>query len=176
MKKSVITDRRITLALISVIIIILITYYKVNPLYLLSAGAITGIIFGKVFCRWMCPIGFVMEFILGKTPSSKQQQMYNYHKIGCPIAWISGATNRFSLFKIKRDVSTCTNCGKCDDECYVSTLNNDCSLYKNNKKDSALEYTCSRCLKCIEACPTNSLDFKLQLRNKNKVRNNTLLK
>ncbi|MBK5246586.1 MAG: 4Fe-4S binding protein [Peptostreptococcaceae bacterium] len=170
MKKSVIADRRITLAFISIIIIILLAYYKVNPLYLLVAGATTGIIFGKVFCRWMCPIGFVLEFILGGTSRSKRQQMYNYHKIGCPIAWVSGGANRFSLFKIRRDSSTCTNCGKCDDECYISTLNNDCSLYKNDKKDPALEYTCSKCMKCIDACPTNSLDFKVQLRNNSKIR------
>ncbi|MCK5196931.1 MAG: 4Fe-4S binding protein, partial [Spirochaetales bacterium] len=24
-------------------------------------GSITGVIFGKVFCRWMCPIGLLME-------------------------------------------------------------------------------------------------------------------
>jgi polyferredoxin len=167
--KSVIANRRLTQALIGILVIIAISYYKVNILYLISVGAITGIIFGKVFCRWMCPIGFVMELIMGSNPDSKQQQMYNYHKIGCPVAWISGMTNRFSLFKIKRDVSLCTTCGKCDKECYISTLNNDFSLYKNNKKDPALEYGCSRCLKCVEVCPTNSLDFKVKFKKSNKV-------
>ena len=174
-KKSVITDRRITQALIGVIIIILLTYFKVNALYLLVAAVVTGIIFGKVFCRWMCPIGFIMEFFLGKTPNAKQQQMYNYHKIGCPIAWISGVTNRFSLFKIRRDASICTDCGKCDKVCYISTFNNDCSLYKKGKKDPALEYTCSRCMKCIEVCPTDSLQFKVNLWKNNKVRKITTL-
>ena len=161
MRNSIISNRRIIQAIIGVIVVAAMYYFNINILYLVGAGAITGIIFGKVFCRWMCPLGFIMELVMGSNPDAKQQQMYNYHKIGCPIAWISGMTNRISLFKIKRDDSKCIDCGKCDKECYISTLNNECSIYKDSKKNSAVQYSCSKCMKCVAVCPTNSLEYKI---------------
>jgi len=160
-RDRIISSRRLIQAAISVVVIMAVSYYNVSILALLGVGALTGVLFGKVFCRWMCPIGYVMEMIMGSNPEAKQQQMYNYHKIGCPIAWIGGLTNRISLFKIKRDVTSCTNCGKCDRECYISTLNDTCSLYKKNKKASGVQYSCSKCMKCVEACPTGSLQYKI---------------
>jgi polyferredoxin len=47
------------------------------------------VVFGKVFCRWVCPLGLMMEFMMGMSPDGKIKGMYQYHKIGCPIAWIS---------------------------------------------------------------------------------------
>lgn len=106
-------------------------------------------------------MGFIMELMMGNDTDAKQQQLYNYHKLGCPIAWVSGLMNRFSLFKIKRDAEKCIECGKCDKACYISTLNKDCSLYKGDKKSSSLQYSCSKCLACVESCPTNSLKYKV---------------
>ena len=51
--------------------------------WILGIGVATGLVFGKVFCRWACPIGFVMEVITGLGgDKGKFQQMYQYHKMG----------------------------------------------------------------------------------------------
>ena len=98
-------------------------YLGISIWLILAFGAFTGLIFGKVFCRWICPIGVIMELFMGFGGSDgKFRQMYQYHKIGCPIAWISGALNRFSLFKLKTDASTCISCGLCDKSCYISKI------------------------------------------------------
>lgn len=159
LKKSIISKRRIIQAIIGGLLMVLVFYFRVSLLYILILSVITGIVFGKVFCRWMCPLGFIMELMLGND-SNEKQQLYNYHKLGCPIAWISGLLNRFSLFKIKRDVTKCTDCGICDKTCYIASLNKDYSIYKESKKNPALNYSCSKCLECVEKCPTKSLKYK----------------
>jgi polyferredoxin len=162
LKSAIISKRRIIQALIGGLLIVLYFYFKVPLTYILVVGVLSGVIFGKVFCRWMCPLGFIMELMLGSIDSgSKQLQLYNYHKFGCPIAWISGFLNRFSLFKIKRDTKLCIDCGICDKECYIATLNQKFSLYKKDKKNPAQHYSCSKCLSCVDKCPTKSLRYKI---------------
>jgi len=60
-------------------------YININIWYILLFGIATGIIFGKVFCRWMCPIGFIMELLPGGG-NHQFSGMYQFHKPGCPIA------------------------------------------------------------------------------------------
>lgn len=146
-----------------------VSYFHISLIYILIAGAIAGILLGKVFCRWMCPIGFVMELIMGNKKGSEASQMYQYHKLGCPIAWIGGLLNRFSLFRIKRDFESCTSCGLCDASCYISSLNENFSLYKDERKESGGAFSCSRCLECVSSCPNGSLKYSfLPLKNKKK--------
>lgn len=161
MGKGIITRRKLIQTVIGGFIFILVFYFKVSLLYVLIAGILAGIIFGKIFCRWMCPLGFIMELMLGKNTDAKQQQLYNYHKLGCPIAWISGLMNRISLFKIKRVTNKCISCGICDKTCYIASLNKEYSLYKKDKKDPSLNFSCSKCLACVEKCPTKSLVYKI---------------
>lgn len=160
MNNGIISKRRIIQALTGGLLIVLLFYFKVHLVYILALGAVTGIIFGKVFCRWMCPMGFIMELMLGNDASSKQQ-LYNYHKLGCPIAWVSGFMNRFSLFKIKRAANLCVDCGICDKTCYIASLDQDYSLYKEGRKNPTLHYSCSKCLACVEKCPAKSLRYKI---------------
>lgn len=161
MGKGIISNRRRIQALIGGIVAVLVLIFKVSLWYVLAAGILAGVIFGKVFCRWMCPIGFIMELTLGSDSDAKHQQLYNYHKLGCPIAWISGFLNQLSLFKIKRDKSKCVDCGKCDKVCYIASLNHDYSIYKESKKSPGLHYSCSKCLVCVESCPTKSLKYSV---------------
>ncbi|MBK7030215.1 MAG: 4Fe-4S binding protein [Bacteroidales bacterium] len=107
MLKLLIGKRTLIQIAIGLVIFILVYQYKLSLWYLVLAGAVTGVVFGKVFCRWMCPMGVVMEFMMGLNPDQKFRQMYQYHKLGCPIAWIQGALNRFSLLGIKVNYSTC---------------------------------------------------------------------
>lgn len=161
MVKRIIAKRRLIHALVGISLVAAVSYFGVSLLYILLIGAAAGIIFGKVFCRWMCPMGFIMELLLGSDSDAKQQQLYNYHKLGCPIAWISGFFNRYSLFKIRKDESKCLDCGICDKNCYISALNKDYSLFKGNRKNPSTHYSCSKCLACVEKCPTKSLGYKI---------------
>jgi len=158
--KLLITKRIFILAFLGGITYLASSYYSINIWYIVLFGIATGVIFGKVFCRWMCPIGFLMELIMG---GSKQfTSMYQYHKMGCPIAWASGFLNKYSLFKIKVNTDSCIKCGKCDKECYISTLEpTKFSLYKPGKLQPGDSYSCSKCLKCVAACPNGSLTYKV---------------
>jgi hypothetical protein len=75
-----------------------------------------------------------MELMMGMGgKNSSFIQIYQYHKLGCPIAWISGALNRFSLFRITLNKDTCLSCGKCDTACYMPVLEKKrFSLYKTS--------------------------------------------
>ena len=160
--KLLISKRVIILAVIGALQYIGISYLHISLWYILGFGILTGFVFGKVFCRWMCPMGFIMELLLGRNSDSKFSQMYQYHKMGCPIAWVSGYLNKFSLFKIKLNIDTCKNCGLCDKQCYISTLEPaKYSLYKSEKLNSGDSYSCSKCLKCVEVCPNGSLKYKI---------------
>lgn len=159
MIKSIIKRRRLIHGIISAIVIGSAMYLNIGIGIILILGMITGVIFGKVFCRWMCPLGFVMESLLGTNKDTKNIQMYNYHKMGCPIAWVSGIMNRFSFFKIKKDTSKCVNCGICDSNCYIATLNSEYSVYDEKKQNSTTQFSCSKCLACVGECPTGSLKY-----------------
>lgn len=161
MAKFIIKNRRIVQGIVGAGVTISVFYFKVNLWMLLAIGVISGIIFGKVFCRWMCPMGFLMEFMMGSSTAERNIQLYNYHKLGCPIAWISGLLNKVSFLRIRMDSDKCKQCGSCDKSCYISTLNKEFSLYKDKKKNPATHFSCSKCLACIEACPAKSLKYTI---------------
>ena len=161
LSKSIIAKRVFIQVVIGFSIYFMITWLQLSLWFLLIPGVVTGLIFGKVFCRWMCPMGFIMEIMMGGGSDATQRQLYNYHKLGCPIAWITGFLNRSSLFRIRRDPSICIDCGICDTKCYISTLNDDYSLFKEDMKDPAIHFSCSKCLACVESCPAKSLTYKI---------------
>ena len=109
--KFLVNSRMIILSVLGVSLYLAISNYNVSLWYILAAGVVLGVIFGKVFCRWVCPIGLIMEMLMGMSSDGKIRQMYQYHKVGCLIAWISGFLNKYSLFRIKLNGDTCKNCG-----------------------------------------------------------------
>ena len=162
MIKSIIKRRRVIHGIISAVVFVALMYFNLNLGIILAIGMIMGVIFGKVFCRWMCPVGFFVESMIGRNNDSKNLQMYNYHKKGCPIAWVSGFMNKFSLFKIRRDADKCVDCGICDKNCYIASLNEKYSMYDEKKQNSSEQYSCSKCLACVDNCPTGSLKYTLK--------------
>ncbi|MEN8118395.1 MAG: 4Fe-4S binding protein [Bacteroidota bacterium] len=140
---------------------IAISYFHVSLWWIFGVGAFVGIIWGKVFCRWICPIGIIMEFMMKMSPDDSLKGMYQYHKLGCPIAWVSGFLNKVSLFKITLNEDTCKDCGLCDKACYMPTIDKQkFSLYKTEKINPAEAFSCSKCLNCVEQCPNGSLSYK----------------
>ena len=88
-------NRRVIQAVLGVAIYLGIGYFQISLWWVVAFGSAIGIIWGKVFCRWMCPMGIIMEIIMKISPNETFHKMYQYHKIGCPIAWISGWLNKF---------------------------------------------------------------------------------
>jgi len=161
--KVLVSNRMIILSVLSVSIYLALSKYNISLWYILLAGVILGVVFGKVFCRWACPLGLIMELLMGMGgDDGKIKQMYQYHKIGCPIAWISGWLNKFSIFKIKLNADTCKTCGICDKQCYIIAMEPaKFSLYKPKMIAPGKSYTCSKCLKCVASCPNGSLTYKV---------------
>ncbi|MDM8534821.1 4Fe-4S binding protein [Clostridiaceae bacterium HSG29] len=151
--------RKSVQAIFAISFYLIASYFQISLLYIILFGSVLGIIFGKVFCRWMCPIGYVMELMMKFSKSDEKTSLYQYHKLGCPIAWISGYLNKMSFFKIKIDQDKCIDCGKCDSACYITNFNKDASLFKKGKIDPAASYKCSRCMDCITVCPVDALSY-----------------
>lgn len=162
---SVLTNnRKIIQAVIGVAVYLAISYFQISIWWVVGFGSAIGIIWGKVFCRWMCPMGFIMELFMKMNPSDSFQKMYQYHKIGCPIAWISGLLNKVSFYKIQLDTKTCKNCGLCDKACYMPSIDKQkFSLYKPEMSNPAESFSCSKCLECVAECPNGSLTYKVSL-------------
>lgn len=161
MLKTVITRRRLVQLLIGGAVYLAVFVYGFSLLTLFLIALLLGALLGKTFCRWMCPLGFIMETLTtlrGKDTS--QLGMYNYHKMGCPIAWVQGFLNRHSFLKIHVDPQTCTHCNICDSTCYIATFDKDFSLHKAKKARPGESFRCSKCLQCVANCPTGSLTLK----------------
>ncbi len=163
MLKRLAKHRRTIQAVIAFLVVILLWMHWITLAEVLLFGSLSGIVAGKVFCRWACPMGFIIESMLGTDPRGRQQQLYMYYKMGCPIAWVSGLLNRLSLFTLKNDVSKCTSCGACDKMCYIATFDKDRSHFRPAAKAPGNAYSCSRCLECVRVCPTKSLTVGLRL-------------
>jgi len=160
--KFLVNKRVVILAITGISLYFVVTGFHISLWWILLAGTLTGIVFGKVFCRWGCPIGLVMELMMSFSQDGKIRQMYQYHKVGCPIAWISGWLNRFSLFKIVFNTESCSNCGICDKKCYIVAMEpQKFSLYKPLKVNPGTSFTCSKCLECVVACPNGTLKYKI---------------
>ncbi len=160
---KILVDKRVgILTVLGILLFFAYQHYQISLWYILGAGIFLGVLFGKVFCRWVCPLGLIMEIMMGMSPEGKIRQMYQYHKVGCPIAWISGWLNKYSLFKIKLNSGTCKNCGICDKECYIVAMEpKKYSLYKPAMEKPGQSYTCSKCLECVAVCPNGSLTYKI---------------
>jgi polyferredoxin len=150
--------RRVIQAIVGLAFYLAVANYNVPLIWVIVFGSAIGIILGKIFCRWMCPMGFIMEMMMSSGDSdAKLSHMYQYFKLGCPIAWISGVLNKVSLLKVKLNPSTCISCGKCDKACYIAINNSSHSLHKGGLTNSSAHYSCSRCLNCISSCPAGAL-------------------
>ena len=94
--RAVVSRRRAVQAMVGAAI-----FWAIGPgglpiTWVILGGSALGILLGKFFCRWMCPMGAMMELVTG-AGDGRQQSLYMYFKLGCPIAWAGGLLNRLSL-------------------------------------------------------------------------------
>ena len=160
--KFLVNKRIFILTFLGISVYVLVSRFHVSLWWVLGVGVLSGVVFGKVFCRWGCPMGLLMEILMSMNKDGKVSQIYQYHKVGCPIAWVSGWLNKFSLFRIKLNTDTCKTCGVCDKQCYIVAMEPEkFSLYKPGMDMPGNSYTCSKCLKCVAVCPNGSLTYKV---------------
>jgi ferredoxin len=76
----------------------------------------------------------------------------------CPVGTFLGLLSRVSLFRIKMDQSSCTQCGKCALVCKASCIDT-----KNMKVDIS---RCVSCYNCIKACSSFSIGYKISFDKK----------
>jgi len=63
----------------------------------------------------------------------------------CPYGAVLGVFSFLSIGKIKRDSSSCTNCGRCEKKCP--------RLIKIRNKKSIHSSECTACMTCVKNCP-----------------------
>ena len=159
--RPLITRRRVVQASVGAAL-----YWAIGPggvplSWVVLGGSAAGIVLGKFFCRWMCPMGAVMELMTGAGGGDRKRNLYMYFKLGCPIAWAGGLLNRLSLLRVRLRPERCTDCNRCDEACYVAQLATGRSLHVAGQVNASTDYTCSRCLACVGACPTGALTVGL---------------
>ena len=63
----------------------------------------------------------------------------------CPYGALLGALSLLSIFKIHRNIQTCTNCQQCTRACPVDI--------QPHKAATVMSDECHACLKCVSVCP-----------------------
>lgn len=132
-------DRRLSLIKYLVLVVVLILtaitvnlfYRNISPCYLLasinddvkfSTYVVTAIVLlasfviSMPFCRWFCPFAAVQNFV-----------------------------SYLGLTRIKRNTSSCIDCGKCTKSCPMNIDVANCKTVKSAN--------CISCFECIESCP-----------------------
>ena len=72
-------------------------------------------------------------------------------RVLCPLGALLGTLSRFSLWRIDRDLTKCTDCDLCLKHCEGAS----------DPHDALRKSECFVCFNCIDDCPENALSFKL---------------
>jgi len=59
--KVLVSIRFYLLAVLGILLYLAISQLHLSLWYVLLGGVVLGVLFGKVFCRWFCAVGVVME-------------------------------------------------------------------------------------------------------------------
>ncbi len=85
-------------------------------LAVLGVSVAGSVIYDRFFCKYLCPMGAFL-----------------------------GAISRLSLFKVRRNADTCTNCTACDKACPVNVEVSTATVVNDAE--------CINCNECVNACP-----------------------
>jgi len=102
----------------------------------------------NLFTIWTDEIAWIGYLVVGLTLAASLFIERPFSRYACPLGAINGFFNSFSLIQIKRDVTSCTACGRCDSACPVHI--------KVSEATTVRGIECMRCLECVEACPVNT--------------------
>jgi polyferredoxin len=85
-------------------------------LAILAISLVGSIVYERFFCKYLCPMGGFL-----------------------------GAISRFSLFKVRRNESSCIDCGACDKACPVNIKVSEVAAVDSPE--------CINCNECVNVCP-----------------------
>lgn len=71
--------------------------------------------------------------------------------IMCPMGYLLGIFHRFNIIRLKKDCTSCTECGACYAACPMRLKN----IYTEREKENVQTVDCLMCGECIHKCPEN---------------------
>jgi polyferredoxin len=77
----------------------------------------------------------------------------------CPVGTFLGLVSRISLFRLKMDKASCTQCGKCSAVCKSSCI--------DVKKMEIDVSRCVDCYNCLKVCPSVSVSYRMAFADHN---------
>lgn len=122
------------------------------------------------FCQWICPVGtleggiplvlmqeslrstigflFYFKFVILILIVALSMFVYRpFCKYICPLGAIYALFNKISIVRLRRDASSCTDCGLCAKVCDMGV----------NPVKNCDSTECIKCGKCVGECPTKAL-------------------
>lgn len=109
-----------------------------------------------LFSFWTGEVAISAFVVLGITIVLSLLVERPWCKYACPYGALLGITNKFSIFKIKRNAKTCISCDACNTSCPMSID----VMHQSKITDDQ----CIRCMDCTsdDACPIeNTVELKL---------------
>lgn len=91
--------------------------------------------------------GFVMLFVLVGS-FFKSRFFCNI----CPLGLLMGLFNKFTLVRLKKDCTACTECGACYNACPMGIK----TIYTERGKANVTNINCIMCGECIRNCPEDN--------------------
>ena len=136
-------------------------YKAVTPIKWCLVLIMTGLCFaGGNFCNF-CPAVAVSPVLAGMSTSLYVSGflmilvlMGSFFKrrafcMVCPLGAIMGFFHKLSLFRIKKDTQSCTECGACYEACPMGIK----MIYTEREKVDVTSANCIMCGECIRCCP-----------------------
>ena len=117
--------------------------------------------YNALFTFWSEEVELPALIILGITLIGSLFIERPWCKYACPYGALLGLFNKFRIFKIKREPSTCISCNLCTRVC---PMNIDVA-----KQETVTDLQCISCFECTSerACPVeDTVEMKLPSRNK----------
>ncbi|NDL67265.1 4Fe-4S binding protein [Anaerotalea alkaliphila] len=103
--------------------------------------------YNALFRFWSGEVALPAFVALGATALGSLFLERPWCKYFCPYGALLGITNRVSPFRIRRNPSTCIECGKCDRSCPMNL--------EVQARETVRDNQCIRCMECTSdsACP-----------------------
>ena len=79
-----------------------------------------------------------------------------WHRYLCPYGTIFSLVSKKSLYLVRINEDSCTNCGLCQRACPAGAISKDSGSYKIEKE------ACLVCLDCSEKCKQEAIDYTLK--------------
>ena len=115
-----------------------VIYHYVNPFNLFNFDIETVLIGATIATAAIVSLGFYRPFC----------------QFVCPFGLLSWLLERLSIFRVKIDLSLCTNCGACDKACPLDAA-------KGRVAGKTFPADCFSCARCLNVCPVDAIHYEL---------------